>query len=516
MVDADQVPKPGVILVKISLTLCRKGGDMHIQAGADGEVAARRAQRAEDVLAMQRAARKDGTRSLLRWLTDRTGTWVRLTDGLPADDLDSEAKEAVDRGVEELASRSLRSMAIDSGNRTVLLFPLDGPRGARAPVLAAAAPRPAPAQLPSLLADAASALSLCWQAEHAERLRQRLEHAEVRNREAVLHLLMNRHLAAAHQVAEALHPPLPLAIRFYVVECPPRVRRDIAARCSELAEGAWVVPCPVYADHILMIAPADAPALEEAFAALSDDCLAGASEALPLRDTVTGYAQAFHALAAARNQPGRHAKFTCRPDLALTIGPAAASWAKGVLAPLRAYSPKRPQDPDGGELLATVASWLSFSSQATAHLKIHRNTLSARLKHIEELLNLDLDRLADQSLLALAVRADTTPTDNQDTGDAPSLDELLTRPAAVSWAHRQLGPIRARPSSDELDRTLTTYLCHDGRLGPTAAALSLSTTATRKRLARIEALLERSLLRSPSVRYDLWLARRVMTLTAGA
>ncbi|MEV5510616.1 helix-turn-helix domain-containing protein [Streptomyces orinoci] len=495
---------------------------MYMQANVGSEGANRRAQRAEDVLAMQRAARKDGTRSLLRWLADRTGTRVGLIDAAgaavpldPAEDPDGEAAELIRRGLREIASRRLRSMAIDGANHTVLLFPLDAPRGVRAPALAAVAHRPVAAHLPTLLADAASALSLCWQAEHAERLRRRTERAEGRSREAVLHLLMNGHFAAAHQVAGALYLPLPPLIRFYVVQCPPRVREQLSARCTEVAEDAWVVPCPVHVDHILVIASAGTPALEEIFAELTDDCLVGASEELPLRDTATGYAQAFHALAAARNQSVRHARFAGRPDLALAIGPAAATWAKEVLAPLRAHSAKRSQDPDSGELMATAVSWLTFSSQATAHLKIHRNTLSARLKHIAELLDLNLDRLADQSLLALALRADGIPCDNRDAGTTRSLDDLLLRPAAVAWAHQQLHPIRTRPFADELDRTLTTYLSNDGRLGPTAAMLSISATATRKRLARIEALLERSLLRSPSARYDLWLAQRALTLAEG-
>ncbi|WP_052443018.1 helix-turn-helix domain-containing protein [Streptacidiphilus neutrinimicus] len=36
-------------------------------------------------------------------------------------------------------------------------------------------------------------------------------------------------------------------------------------------------------------------------------------------------------------------------------------------------------------------------------LKIHRNTVSARLRQVEALLALDLDRLPDQALLALAL-----------------------------------------------------------------------------------------------------------------
>ncbi|RLV10025.1 hypothetical protein CTZ27_01910 [Streptomyces griseocarneus] len=156
------------------------------------------------------------------------------------------------------------------------------------------------------------------------------------------------------------------------------------------------------------------------------------------------------------SQPARPAcTVASRPCLALTIGPEAAAWARAVLAPLRAYSAKRSQDPGGGELVATAASWPVFSSQATAHLKIHRNTLSARIELIGELLGLDLHR------------------------------------------------------------TLTACLRSDARPGPTAAALSLSVSATRKRLARIEALLECSLTRSPSVRHDLWPALRALELGEG-
>ncbi|WP_391858373.1 helix-turn-helix domain-containing protein [Streptomyces silvisoli] len=62
---------------------------------------------------------------------------------------------------------------------------------------------------------------------------------------------------------------------------------------------------------------------------------------------------------------------------------------------------------------------------------------------------------------------------------------------------------------------MTTWLGEDGRLASTATALSLSATATRKRLTRIETLLERFLLRSPNARHDLWLAQRALTLADG-
>ncbi|MFD8414615.1 hypothetical protein ACFV2Q_23130 [Streptomyces sp. NPDC059650] len=67
------------------------------------------------------------------------------------------------------------------------------------------------ARLP--LADAAYALGLSRTAEDTHGLRQRLATAEARNREAVLHLLMNGHTAVARQIAGALLPALPEHVR---------------------------------------------------------------------------------------------------------------------------------------------------------------------------------------------------------------------------------------------------------------------------------------------------------------
>jgi hypothetical protein len=61
-------------------------------------------------------------------------------------------------------------------------------------------------------------------------------------------------------------------------------------------------------------------------------------------------------------------------------------------------------------------------------------------------------------------------------------------------------------------QTLTTWLRLDARIGPTAAVLSISASAVRKRLTRSEALLECSLLRSPSAVHDQWLAQRALEL----
>ena len=498
--------------------------------GAGAAIADGRTRRAGDVLDMQRAARRGGTAHLLRWLAARTGGAVVLMDRsgvvacpppLPLGDAE---RELVVRGVRETTMRGLKSLAIDEDELSCLVLPLHGPPEVRAPLLAAVVPRPTPPGLPLLLADATSSLSLCWQLDQTRRRQIRLRIADARTREAVLQLLLNGHAPAARHVAGALLPKLPDVVRFHVIEGPPAERGAAAEALAAMAEGAWIVPCPVYADHLLLLEPADPEAHPDGLpkwswpSFVTETCWIGVSDPVPLRDTATGYAQAFHALAAARHRPERHASFAGHPDLALTIGPAAAAWAEAFLAPLLTHHPRRPQDPDGGELLATAASWLSFSSSATNHLKIHRNTLAARLTLIQKLLALDLNRLADQTALALALRTHAAripprPEHHTKAARGPaSLDELLALPHVVAWAHRQFRPVRAPDVPTCIEQTLTTWLRLDARVGPTAVALSLSTTAVRKRLARSEALLQRSLLRHPSVVHDQWLALRTLDL----
>ncbi len=486
-------------------------------------VAVARIRRANDVLDMQRAARKGGTEPVLRWLARRTGAKVLLmtSEGTPAHQPQaplSDAERALAlRGARELAGRRRGSVAIDQDGFTCIALPLDGPRGASAPLLAAVAPQPAPPELPILLADATSALSLSWLAEHVGRQQRRLTVAEARTREAVMHLLLNGHTSAARQVAGALGPALPTTVRVYVIEGPPQARSRLAEELAEAThDDVWIVPCPVYADHIFVLEPGDTAPTHVWPPNLAATCWIGESNAVPLQETATGYAQAFHALASARAGYERQTSFAANPDLTLAIGPAATTWAETFLAPIRAHRPGRPQDPDSTELLATAASWISFRSGATAHLKIHRNTLSARLTYIQELLGLNLHRLADQAALALALRAIAAkfppPPEHDAAGAAasPTLDELLQLPHIRAWAQEQFRPLTAPDVPAYLGETLTTWLRLDARTGPTATALSISASAVRKRLTHSEALLKRSLLRPPSAVHDLWHARRAL------
>lgn len=502
---------------------------MHRGDAQAGIVTAGRMRRAEDVLNMQHAARKGGVSLLLRWLGTRTGADVLLVDSSgavaspPRTPLGDTDGDLVRRAVRELTVRGLRSMAVDQDGTNCIILPLDGPRGVCMPLLAAVFSQPTTPDVPLLLADATSALSLSWMTEHTWQQQRRVQRAEARVREAVLRLLMNGQVTVARQIAGALHRELPATVRVYVIEGPPGVRSLVADELAETAEHAWIIPCPVYADHMFLLVPAGSDAHADASPdwtrspSLTARCWIGVSDEVPLRDTATGYAQAFHALAAARHRTERQASFAGNPDLALTIGPDAATWAEGFLAPIHAHRARRHQDPDSKELLATAASWLNFSSRATAHLKIHRNTLSARLTCIQRLLDLDLDRLADQAALALALRAlaPGRPARSQhDAAAAPSLDELLRLPQVAVWAEHQFRPLHAPEIPASVPGTLTTWLCLDARIAPTAAALSLSASAVRKRLTRSESLLQRSLLRPPSAVHDLWLAQRALDLGA--
>ncbi|MER7882383.1 helix-turn-helix domain-containing protein [Streptomyces fimicarius] len=486
---------------------------------------------------MHRLARSGGTAELLRWLAGRAEGWAGLV-GPDGTVLHAAARTErvvvpdvaglVAEGASTLTERGARAYSLDTGAHTALLFPLSADDPA-ASVLVVVAPRPVAAGLATLLADVVLPLALCLQAETLERKRRRVDLAESRGREAVLHLLMTGQLSIAQQVAGALRPRLPDPVRVCVVECSGDGRDEVARVCVEADGGrSWIVRCPVYARHLILVMPAgatepDAVATDEAVAARVGDCVVGVSEPVPLADTATGYRQAFHALAVARELPARHARFGASPDPALVVGPIGRQWADELLTPLLTHVPRRAQDPGSQELAATAASWLAFSSHATDHLKIHRNTLAARLRLIGELLGLDLHRLSDQAALDLALRVRATPapactpepTPYIDGGSGPraaarGLDTVLRRPAVRDWADRQLAPVLGS------EETLRTWLRCEGRLGPAAAELGISVPGARKRLTRLETVLQRSLLRPPSARYDLWLALRAHDLAAEA
>ncbi|MFB7462109.1 PucR family transcriptional regulator [Streptomyces sp. NPDC056224] len=479
--------------------------------------------RSDDILKVHRLAHTGGSAALLEWLASRLGGWAGVVD---AGEQGRGPRSAV-RGAAEMSARGVRSAVLHHGGSTTLLFALDGGRK-----LAAVLEQPHHPGAATLLADAAVPLALVLRAEEAARRDERTRLAESRTREAVLHLLMNGRLSTAHQIAETLGPSLPEPMRMYVVECRTGRRGEVARLCEELTGGrAWIVRCPVYVRHLIVLVPADlaqAPTghdpLAGALVGVAADCAVGVSGELGLREAPAAYTEAFHALAVARGRGERHARFGPGPELALAAHGAGSGWAEDLLAPLHTHEPRRPQDPGGQELRATADAWLNFTSRATRLLKIHRNTLAARLRLVETLLGLDLARLADQAALSLALRltpggsaggrqgAGRGREPGRGAAVAPDLDEVLRDPLLTAWARSHLGPLTGPGAPPGARDTVRVWLAHDAQLVPAARALGISVPGARKRLSRVEALLERSLLQSPSARHDLWLAHRAEEL----
>lgn len=480
-------------------------------------------QRLLDVLTMHRIShRADGSASLLRWLARRSGCWTALLDrrgdvlveSNPGLDLPGESLLA--RALAEMLERDLPAFVESDGpGRRVVLLAVDVGAGRPSPVLAILGREGIPATLP---ADAALVLATCWSAEQTRRTQKQVELAEARCREAVLHLLMSGQLSTAGQLASTLSPALPDPMRVHVVECPRRARREVVERCAELTRGAaWTVRCPVRSRHVIVLAPVSSEARPwEVALAETEGCVVGTGDVVALRDAAMGYEQAFHALAVARGRAQRWARFDAALDLPTVLGAPGLVWANALLTPLLSHVPARASDPDAQELMATARSWLSFSTAATRHLKIHRNTLAIRLRRLEELLGLDLSRAGQQAALHLAIRIRATPRPMDATAahleGQVELDDLLTLPAANHWARALLRPVRDAPQGPVLESTLREWLGRDSRLSATADALGLSVAGARKRVVRLEEILKRSLLNAPSARHDLWLAVRALDL----
>ncbi|MFE9257727.1 helix-turn-helix domain-containing protein [Streptomyces sp. NPDC006879] len=478
--------------------------------------------RPDDVLKAHRLAHTGGSAELLDWLARRLGGWTGL---VAADGAVQHARQAppetrivklLARGAAEMKARGAGSAVLAGSGKTVLLFDLGGS------ALAAALDLPHHPGAPALLADAAVPLALALRAERAEAVLQASAVAEGRVREAVLHLLMSGRLSMAHQIAETLAPPLPDPLHLYVVECRTGDRERVGKLIDELTDGrAWTVRCPVYVRHLIALVPVglsagrpEAGPLASAIAAAAGDCVVGVSARACLREAPPAYTQAFHAVAVARGRSTRHARFGSGPELAMAAHQPGSPWAHAFLEPLHGYRPRRAQDPDALELRATAHAWLNFTTHATRLLKIHRNTLATRLRHVESLLDLDLNTLPGQASLSLALRL--APADRA----APSppratpatMDGVLAHPEVADWARLQLRALTGPDAPPGAGGTLRVWLANDARLVPTAAALGISVPGARKRLTRIEAVLERSLLQTPSARYDLWLAHRSVEL----
>ncbi|MBW1600229.1 helix-turn-helix domain-containing protein [Streptomyces sp. JJ38] len=474
----------------------------------------------DDVLALMRVAGRPGAvGAVLAQLAQRGPGPVAIlaADGdvlaRPPGRARTGIPESAVRTVPELHRRAVAS-AVLRGERDqrVRLLSLDD--GGGAPYLAAVGPEDSPE--PDLLAHAAGVLTLSRRLEQAERDCRRLREAEAHSREAVLHLLMVGEVAAAHRIAATLRPRLAPRVRVLIVECPNGRRDEVAEHVAELTLGwAWLVPCPVQRRHLIALIPSAARQPADSWAeALTSDrrvpCRVGVSGDVPLERVPAAYEDAFHALAVARGMASGHAaRSGGGVDVEPFLTPQGRAWARHLLAPCRHYTPHRSVAPGPSELLGTLSSWLTFGGAAHRHLKVHRNTLAARLRLLDSLLGLDLHRVADQSAAWLALRiqaAEPHPDGTVDTPAPGALADLLATPAARDWARSLLAPLELRRGPAAGSTTVRAWLRADARLTGTAESLGLSVGAVRKRLVNAEQALGLSLLHSPSARHALWLA----------
>lgn len=482
-----------------------------------------------DLREMQRAAdQPDGLERLLRWLAYRVDGWVALLDrfGHPGYAFPRFPAELVERAggdITRVRTRKAHAAVVDLDDQVLHVLAVDNERPG--PVLVVSPGRPAGGAT-GLIGDALRLVRMRWQVETASRQYRAVAAADQRVREAVLHLLMTGSFDSADRAAGALRPELPDPLRVYVVECGDVSRDEVAAHCDTVGQGAtWVIRCPVYERHLILLAPAAesvasreqprgsasaAPRIREGLRELTEehaDVRVGESLSLELRDIGRAYEQAFHALAASGQGETRWATFNPRVDLALLLGRAGHAWARATLAPLVEFVPERRQDPAGADLLQTLRAWLDFPGRAARQLKIHRNTVAARLRRVEGLLGRDLGDLATLARLHLAIRVlDYHPRAVLAHGEATTeLAELLDAADVRSWADDLLAPV-LDPGAEPMGTTLRTWLAHDTHLERSAAALGVSVAGVRKRLRRIEEILGRSLLNGPSARYDLLLA----------
>lgn len=480
-------------------------------------------------LLQREAVRPDGLHGLLRQvargidghaaLLDDRG---RIVDAFPR--TQHERLAAIACETYQAQGGRFASITTQHDTQTVVILSItERPSG---PFLLAVAEKAAIAQARELLADAARLLWLCWQVTEADRGRDRLDHADAQMKEAVLHLLMLGDSDAATRVATTLGFALADPTRVLVAEYEPGTgtRDDLIVHCIQIyGNQAWIVRCPVYTRQVIIIAPDDAAEADRGRPPTSDDPVpdrepaftthrgglhVGASEAVPLRDAATGYEQAFHALATAKSAGRQYARFNPHNELASLLGPAGRTWARTIMTPLADYLPARPHDPNAHELITTLTAWLAFYNGATRQLKIHRNTLTARLNHIERLLRCDTRDIATQAILDLSLRTLRQPPAPPTVDRQESREATLDTTAAQHWARTQLAPLLTDDTQPML-ATLRAWLANNTRLDLTGTSIGISVPGTRKRLLRIEGMLQRSVLHGPSARYDLWHALRI-------
>jgi len=470
--------------------------------------------RDDDVLSMQRAVLgPDGSTRLLRWLSARAQGAAVLLDprGHPAQShpgVPAEALAAATGEIRRVVAGEVAAASVSGPSWWVRVVGTAG-GGQCGPALLVTSSAPLPPGEAPLIAHAAALLGLRWSADQRDRTVARI-------REAVLHLLMGGHTVPARQVAGAMKPDLPDMVRVVLLEGDAEARNAIADRCEAACDGAWIVRCPVYDDHVIVISPARdlEDGVEQLLVALRSAATAevavGVGDPVDLSDTAAGWEQAYHALAVAKLRRDHLAMYTAADDLAAALGNEGKQWARQALAPLLDYERARELDLDAEKLRLTLRSWLAFRGLAARHLDIHPKTLAKRLRRIGKILDKDMASVSDQAELRLALQLMHRPGPPA-VASPRQLGDLLASPEAATWAKAWLAPLEESPV---LVDTVRAWLAGGESSEAAAAALSgasgpVTGRQVRRRMQQVEELLGRSVTGGPSVRHELVLALRI-------
>ncbi|MFF2847480.1 helix-turn-helix domain-containing protein [Streptomyces sp. NPDC058001] len=271
-----------------------------------------------------------------------------------------------------------------------------------------------------------------------------------------------------------------------------------------------MVRCPVYdEDLICLIAEdesnqgnAEAPdGLGQALRTLvagNPRYTLGISSTQPLRATAEAYDQARHALAVARNTPGRVAGYQGQEPLErLLPREAATSWARSFLRPMHSMP----------QLTVDITRFaMDFHRSGVARLLgISRNTVTAHLRRAQAALGLDLRDVSSRATLTLALAVTSLHQDSEITDErqaTPTLERVLDTHLAGAWAQAFLKPLRDPPRQHVLT-TLRTWITANTDAQQAALRLSISRTTVAAHLRTAERLLNRDLLTAGSGVHDL-------------
>lgn len=460
---------------------------------------------ANDVADMTAEAVRGGTDNLVRWLARRlqagvgllgpTGTWRRwhmaggpgravLTKDIirPADDLPADVTAGPGWTAHITEAGPGHSLVVVAGD--------DQPAGEIGT---------------ELIRQAGRLASLCLADETILQLRY-----------TIVRYLMQGNADAARAAAHGAGIILPATVCLVILEGPSD-QRDKAAAAMESAGAAWAIRCPGHPQTVFLASAEDdknaaglCDGLLSRIRVLTPDCASGSSGPVPLAETAIGYAAAVDALAIARGARERFDTIDRAQGLGLlnALGPDARVWAAMYLGPLLDYKPPRPHDPAGWAISSTLMAWLDYGGAGAARkLRYHRNTISSRVHHAEELLGTDFSDPGERAAVRLASRILYKREAMPETGSPPPLSQLLAAPAVQQWAEVTLRPLVTDPDQRLLP-AIQAWLAA-GRQVTDQAARTAGVTpgGMRHRVARAERLLRRSLTgKEEPAPHDLYLA----------